>query len=401
MQNPTGNKAPPKRLQAPCETRANAIFEEAAVGVAVRAMDGSWLQVNRKLCAILGYTREELLATTSVALTPAEEREHAIEANRKLARGELESYGREKRYLHKNGHAFWVELSISLVRDAAGEPDYVILVIVDISARKAAQQMAGLAEARLRAALEHLGEMIVLTDAEDRIVIANRRFVELNAQVAEHTVPGRHYGEHLRAGIALGLFPDAAGQEESCLAERMALRHRPHGPVERRRQDGRWLMVDDQVLPDRGIISFGIEINERKRVEAALQEANQRLRLALEFSRVALWDCDVGSGALFLSEGWAVMLGEPPDETRATVSALVAAVHPDDRPAALRSCTEALKGAFRIQGKSSIMARWICRRWPTTSRANSRLSTRLRGSRLDRCRLRPAMRRWCGRYSPT
>ena len=58
--------------------------------------------------------------------------------------------------------------------------------------------------------------------------------------------------EHLRAGIALGMFPEAAGREEQWLAERMANRRTPRGPVERRRQDGRWLLVDDQRLPDGG-----------------------------------------------------------------------------------------------------------------------------------------------------
>ncbi len=378
-----------KSTEAHSEARASAIFDAAAVGMAVRALDGRWLQVNRKLCAILGYTREELLATTSVALTPPDERSDATDYNLKLARGEVESYEREKRYLRKDGRAIWVDLSVSLVRDAAGRPDYLVSVIVDISARKAAELQARAAEERLRAGLEYLGEMIVLTDAEDRVVIANRRFVEFNAQVAAHTAPGCHYSDHLRAGIALGLFPDAVGQEESWLAERMALRHRPHGPVERRRQDGRWLMVDDQVLPDGGIISYGIEITARKLAEAALQDANQRLRMALEFSRVALWDCDVASGAVFLSEGWAEMLDEPAGETRSTVAALIAQVHADDREPALRSRAEALKGLrreysalHRVRTRSGDW-RWILSRGRVALRDADGRALRMIGTNID------------------
>ena len=119
--------------------------------------------------------------------------------------------------------------------------------------------------------------MITVTDAEDRIVLANRRFVAFNARVAEFVSLGRHYSEHLRAGIALGQFPDAVGREEEWIAERMSMRRRGAGPVERRRQDGRWLLVDDQVMPDGGVITFGLEITERKQAEEALRNINTEL----------------------------------------------------------------------------------------------------------------------------
>jgi PAS domain S-box-containing protein len=148
---------------------------------------------------------------------------------------------------------------------------------LDITDRVGAERKAQAAQEYLRSALENLGEMICLTDAADRIVLANRLFIKFNAPVAEFLTYGRRYDEHLRAGIRLGLFPDAAGREEEYIAERMAVRRNPHGPVERRRQDGRWLMVDDQVLPDGSIITFGIEITERKRAEEALRNVNSDL----------------------------------------------------------------------------------------------------------------------------
>ena len=259
----------------PADAQFRAIFEQAAVGIAVRALDGRWLQVNRKLCEMFGCSAEQLLATTSIAMTPPEDRALSMQFNRRMERGELDTYSREKRYVRPDGASLWVALSMSVVRDAGGRPSHVIAVMADITPR-----MRG--EDRLRAALEHLGEMIVLTDSEDRIVIANQRFLEFNAQVAEHAKPGRLYGEHLRAGIALGLFPDAQGREEQWLAERMAQRRNPAGPVERRRQDGRWLLVDDQRLPDGGIISYGIEITERKRAESAMRDINAELERRVE-----------------------------------------------------------------------------------------------------------------------
>lgn len=147
----------------------------------------------------------------------------------------------------------------------------------DVTERIVAEKQARAADARLRAAVENLGEMICLTDSMDRIVLSNRLFIEFNAPVAEYLENGRRYDEHLRAGIARGMFPDAGGREEEWIAERMAMRRRPRGPVERRRQDGRWLMVDDQVLPDGGVITYGIEITERKQAEETLRNLNTDL----------------------------------------------------------------------------------------------------------------------------
>ena len=59
------------------EARFRAIFELAAVGIALRSLDGRWLRVNQKLCEILGYPREELVTLTSIDLTPPDERDAA------------------------------------------------------------------------------------------------------------------------------------------------------------------------------------------------------------------------------------------------------------------------------------------------------------------------------------
>ena len=181
----------------------------------------------------------------------------------------------------------WVQ-----VRDQRLPGGLTLTRVVDVTQRRLADAAAQRANERLRDGLEHLGEMIALTDADDVIVLANRRFLEFNARVAEHCRPGCHYGDHLRAGVALGLFPDATGREEAWLAERLAIRRQAKGPIERRRQDGRWLMVDDRVLPDGGIVSFGLEITQRKQAEAALRASEHRLRSLIDLSQDVFWETD-------------------------------------------------------------------------------------------------------------
>lgn len=122
------------------EKRFRTTFEQAAVGIAHVGTDGRWLRVNQKLCDIVGYTREELLARSFQDITHADDIESDLEYVRQLLAATIPTYSMEKRYLHKNGEIVWINLTVALVRKDSGEPDYFISVIQDISVRKRMEQ---------------------------------------------------------------------------------------------------------------------------------------------------------------------------------------------------------------------------------------------------------------------
>ncbi len=122
------------------EERFRATFEQAAVGIAHSATDGRWLRVNQKLCDIVGYTREELLRTTFQEITHPDDLEGSTDFVRRLVAGEISTYSLEKRYIRKDGTVAWTDLTVSLVRGAAGEPDYLICVSEDIARRKQTEE---------------------------------------------------------------------------------------------------------------------------------------------------------------------------------------------------------------------------------------------------------------------
>jgi PAS domain S-box-containing protein len=122
------------------EERFRATFEHAAVGAAHVGIDGRWLRVNRRLSEIVGYEREELLERTFQDITHPDDLEEYLEQMRLMLEGELQTYTMEKRYLRKGGPEVWVNLTVSLVRDASGEPVYFIVVVEDISERKKTEQ---------------------------------------------------------------------------------------------------------------------------------------------------------------------------------------------------------------------------------------------------------------------
>ena len=134
-----------------------ATFDQAAVGIAHVGTDGRCLRVNDKLCAIVGYPREELLRLTFQDITHPDDLETDLEHVRQVLAGEITTYTMEKRYFRKDRSLVWVNLTVSLVRTAAGEPRHFISVVEDITERKRAEEALRASEARLAAGADLAG----------------------------------------------------------------------------------------------------------------------------------------------------------------------------------------------------------------------------------------------------
>jgi diguanylate cyclase (GGDEF)-like protein/PAS domain S-box-containing protein len=114
-------------------------FELAAVGIAHVGASGKFIHANRKLCEMLGYTKEEILKLTIRQISHPDDERITDEIRAKLRSGEIEFFKIEKRYLHKNGTPIWAALTIAVKRDPNGEALYDVSVVEDITARKAAE----------------------------------------------------------------------------------------------------------------------------------------------------------------------------------------------------------------------------------------------------------------------
>src|SRR5262249_8919419 len=171
-----------KNIEAPrdSEARFRAIFENAAVGIARVAPDGRWLEVNQRLCDIVGYDREELMTKTFADITHQDDLKQDLGALRRMLAGEVETYFREKRYYRKDGSVVWVNLTVSLVRKADGSPGYFVSVIEDISARKRAEEKLREREELLSLASLASGLGVFEWDVKaDRAVWENERMYEI------------------------------------------------------------------------------------------------------------------------------------------------------------------------------------------------------------------------------
>ncbi|MDQ2732110.1 MAG: response regulator, partial [Armatimonadota bacterium] len=121
-------------------------FNQAAVGIAHVSLEGKWLRVNAKLCEIVGYTETELLNTTFQEITHPDDLHKDLKSVQQMLAGEITTYIMEKRYVHKDGSLVWINLTVSLIRGASGEPKFFISVVESIEKRKRVE--AALLQAR-------------------------------------------------------------------------------------------------------------------------------------------------------------------------------------------------------------------------------------------------------------
>lgn len=121
------------------EARLRAVYETLQTGIAEAALDGRLIDANGAFCRIVGYDRGELDSLTYPDITHPDDVAADDASYRLLQAGEIQSYRMEKRYVRKDGTPVWVDLSTSLVRDAAGRPLYGVGAVQDITERKAAE----------------------------------------------------------------------------------------------------------------------------------------------------------------------------------------------------------------------------------------------------------------------
>ena len=133
------------------ETSFRATFEQAAVGIAMISNTGHCLQANERLCAILAYTREELLGKTFQQLMHPDELASTLDIGRRLLNGGASS-SLETRFVRRDGSAVWVRLTASLVHRGQDKPDYFVAVIEDIQSRKEAESALQVSEGALKEA---------------------------------------------------------------------------------------------------------------------------------------------------------------------------------------------------------------------------------------------------------
>jgi len=250
------------------EERFRALFNQATVGVAqVDSATGQFVRVNQRYADILGYSPQELVGMTFQSLTHPDDLAADLAQVRRLQSGDVPEYRLEKRYIHKDGHEVWGDLTVSSMWASGSAPGYHIAVVQDITARKRMEENLRANEQRLRSILERLPMGLCLVQDDGLISFRNARYVQICGYTQEEVPDTNTWWQRA--------YPDAT--------EREAIRQRlldtshqgiiPLAEYTIRCADGKYKPVEiSGIFVEGGRLITMQDLSERK---AAEEEINQ------------------------------------------------------------------------------------------------------------------------------
>jgi diguanylate cyclase (GGDEF)-like protein/PAS domain S-box-containing protein len=148
-------------------------FNMGTVGMAVTSSEKGWIEVNNRLCEILGYPKEELTRLTWTEITHPDDLDANLKLFDQMMAGEIDSYQLDKRFFRKDKSVVYTSLFASCHRDANGTVDHLLTSIIDITERKHNEEISQIRMKLLETATaDTLDEF--MRKALDEIVLVTR-----------------------------------------------------------------------------------------------------------------------------------------------------------------------------------------------------------------------------------
>src|SRR5215475_10479591 len=142
------------------EERLRSYFELPLIGMAITSPDRRFVEVNQKLCDILGYSMDQLTGMSWVDVTHPDDVAENVRLLNETLRGKAEGYVMDKRFIHRDGHIVYASISARCARRADRTVDYLALIVQDITQRKQAEDGLMESEAQLRLLTELIPQHI-------------------------------------------------------------------------------------------------------------------------------------------------------------------------------------------------------------------------------------------------
>jgi PAS domain S-box-containing protein len=271
----------------PSEEDYRTIFELVGIGAAqVDPATGCFVRVNPSICEITGYSEEELLDMTFLEVTHSEDRKEDFERFRRFVGGDVLEYKVEKRYVRKDGQEIWVNVDATVIRNEAGQPLRMLVIIQDISEHKEAEE----ARARLAAIVESSDDAIIGKTLDGLITSWNRGAQKIYGYSKEEVVGKR---------INILVPPEYPDEIPQILGKIRRGEVVDHYETTRIAKDGRRLEVLLTVSPIKdqagtviGASTIARDITERKQAEEETRQVREaeRQRMARDLHDEALQD---------------------------------------------------------------------------------------------------------------
>ena len=275
--------------------------------------------------------------------------------------------------------------------DDTGRVNGFFTMIIDITVRKAADEALAASEERWKFALEGAGDGVWDRNMQTGEVLYSKRYKEMLG-FAEGEFENR------REEWVKRVHPEDAPRVMANLQDYLDGNSPAYASEFRMLcSDGtwKWILSRGMVVSRDGagkplrMIGTHADISERVRQQEEITRINERLDLALQGSRLAIWDVDIASGRIYLSDGWAEMLGESPRETFTDAQTLYGLVQPDDRERIETAFIGALKGTipeYHIEHRIKTRAgkwKWVLSHGRVVKRDAAGRALRMTGTNAD------------------
>ena len=242
-----------------------------------------------------------------------------------VARGE--DYAFTSRLIRPDcGDTRWIETRAVMHRGPSGAPTHVTGVTIDVTDRQEALETARVAEHRFQLALEGSSIVAWACDAERRYIWVHNpsavlRKQEIIGQRVGSLLPKDQYSEYAEALDRVW---------RTGTGERLPISWTHEGTTRHYLSSIEPVKSDDGVVT--GMVGASVDVTEERRMDAALRDSEQRLRLALEGAQVGMWIADLATGLTECTPLNYELYGFDPQSPPLPVDTWFQAIHPDDRP---------------------------------------------------------------------
>jgi PAS domain S-box-containing protein len=349
------------------------------IGMAITSPETMrWVRFNDRLCEILGYSRDELPQITWMEITHPDDLELDVAEFERVMRGEAEGYVMDKRFIHKDGSVIYASIDVKCVRKEDRTIDFFITTVQDISDRKRAEarqkqteQALAESEERYRQVMQAQAETALQRLNEELEIRIEQRTADLQQSEARSLaiinalpdlilllkpdgtciqciipstddkskyIPIQHHisevlsPEDLQAQLRIYEIAIATGEVQ--IYEHQLTK------------SGKTVYEEVRIAPycKDELLVIVRDITDRKKTEQHLQNATDRLTLALKSAAIGIWEWDITHNSLVWDERTEELYGLKPDEFPEAFNFWVSRVHPSDREFAASEVHLAING---------------------------------------------------------
>ncbi|MDZ4809774.1 MAG: PAS domain S-box protein [Bacteroidota bacterium] len=310
------------------EERYRQIVETAQEGIWVLDENNYTIFVNKRMCEMLGYSREEIMGRQNYDFKDEEGRNKAMQDIERRKEGDTET--QTSKFITKNGTPLWTSVSTNPIQDDEGKYVGALGMFTDITERRKADRALVVAQKKFQAIFDNTADGIYQSTVDGKFIIANPSM----AIIFGYDSPDDLIQSVTNIGTQIYADPEQRNKMSEIILKQ--------GHVEdfelqvlTKTKDIIWVSANIRMVKDEtGAISYfeGTleDITDRKKGEEQLLNMSNRLQLAIDATSIGIWDWDIANNSTVWDKEMYRIYNVDVNDPRTISEAWEATVHPDD-----------------------------------------------------------------------